>query len=88
MSKLEEALKHHQRGHFEEAEKIYLEILQSQPDHPDALHLLGVIAAQRAQPGKAVELIERAIRVDSTVAAYHRNLGGALRAQGQMRRSD
>lgn len=84
MSKLEEALKHHQRGHFEEAEKIYLEILQSQPDHPDALHLLGVIAAQRAQPGKAVELIERAIRVDSTVAAYHRNLGGALRAQGQI----
>lgn len=84
MPKLEEALNHHQRGHFEEAEKIYLEILQSHPDHPDALHLLGVIAAQRAQPGKAVDLIERAIRLDPTVAAYHRNLGGALRAQGRL----
>jgi len=48
------------------------------------LHLLGVIAAQRAQPGKAIDLIERAIRLDPAVAAYHRNLGGALRAQGRL----
>lgn len=84
MSKLEEALNYHQRGDLGEAERVYLEILETRPDHPDALHLLGVVAGQRAQPGRAVELIEKAIALDPTVAAYHKNLGGALRAQGRI----
>ena len=83
MSKLEEALSHHQRGDLEEAERDYLEILQSEPNHPDALHLLGVVAGQRAEPARAAELIEKAIALDP-MAAYHKNLGGALRAQGRL----
>jgi 2-polyprenyl-3-methyl-5-hydroxy-6-metoxy-1,4-benzoquinol methylase len=81
VSTLEEALEHHQAGRLGEAEHIYRAILRSQPHHPDASHLLGVVAAQRAQPERAVELIENAIRLDPTVAAYHSNLGKALRAQ-------
>lgn len=84
VSNLEEAVKHHQGGQLHEAEQIYLEILKSRPNHPDVLHLLGVIAAQRAQPGQAVDLIEKAIQIDPTVAAYHKNLGEALRAHGSL----
>ena len=36
----------HQAGRLQEAEIIYQSILQQQPKHPDALHLLGVIAFQ------------------------------------------
>ena len=44
--KLKEAVAFHQRGKLADAERIYREILQRQPKHFDALHLLGVIAAQ------------------------------------------
>jgi SAM-dependent methyltransferase/tetratricopeptide (TPR) repeat protein len=84
VSKLVEAREHHKAGRLGKAEQIYHEILRSQPHHPDALHLLGVIAVQRAQPAHAVDLIEKAIRLNPTEAAYHSNLGEALRAQGQL----
>ena len=37
------ALKHHQAGQFQKAESIYRQILLDNPNHPDALHLLGVL---------------------------------------------
>lgn len=84
VSKLEQAVTHHQAGRLDEAEQIYRDILQSQPEHSDAWHLLGVIAAQRADPEQAVGLIEKAVRLDPEVAEYQDNLGKALRAQGKL----
>jgi SAM-dependent methyltransferase/tetratricopeptide (TPR) repeat protein len=84
MTELELALEHHTAGRLEEAEKAYRSILESQPRHPDVLHLLGVIGAQRGQHDSAAELIEEAIRIDSTVASYHSNLGKTLRALGRL----
>lgn len=83
VSLLDRALKHHKAGRLEEAELIYREILASQPEHADALHFLGMIAAQRGQLAQAVDLIDRAIRLDPAVPAYHGNLGNLLGAQGQ-----
>jgi hypothetical protein len=40
------AVQHHQTGHLQEAEWLYRQILAQQPEHADALHLLGVIAYQ------------------------------------------
>jgi hypothetical protein len=40
------ALASHQAGRLDEAERIYQQVLQAQPVHPDALHLLGLIACQ------------------------------------------
>ena len=36
----------HKKGNLQEAERLYRVILQSQPDHPDANHNLGVLAAE------------------------------------------
>ena len=36
----------HQQGNFDEAQAIYEKILHIQPDHFDALQLLGVLFAQ------------------------------------------
>jgi len=33
----------HQAGKLDEAEKAYKEFLEQNPDHPDILHLLGVL---------------------------------------------
>jgi hypothetical protein len=38
---LEVAVKHHNTGEHQTAEQIYRAIIEQQPAHPDALHLLG-----------------------------------------------
>jgi len=77
------AIGHHQAGRLAEAEALYRQILVQQPDHADALHLLGVVAHQMQKNQVAVELINRAIAVDPSIAMYHNNLGSALSATGQ-----
>jgi hypothetical protein len=41
------AIKHHQAGSLPQAEKIYRQILEANPSHPDALHLLGAITGPK-----------------------------------------
>jgi predicted O-linked N-acetylglucosamine transferase (SPINDLY family) len=81
---LQIALQHHQAGQLQDAEALYRQILQVQPQHPDALHLLGVLAHQGGQHEVAVRYIERAIACDPQVAAFHNNLGEVYRAMGQL----
>jgi len=69
-------------GHIGEVEKAYRRLLKVQPDHPDALHLLGVISHQFGRNLDAVELINRAIEVNQRQPAYLSNLGEAHRALG------
>jgi predicted O-linked N-acetylglucosamine transferase (SPINDLY family) len=78
------ALQHHQAGRLQEAEAIYRQVLQLQPDHPHALHLLGVSAHQAGRHDVAVDCISRAIGLDPTVAEFHLNLGEAYREQGKL----
>ena len=84
---LSTALRHHQSGQLEQAARIYQSILERQPDHADALHLLGVVALQQGNPQRAVELIGRAIAVNPSVAAFHCNLAEAYRALGELDRA-
>ena len=41
---LQQGVTAHKEGKLEEAERLYRAILQSQPEHPEANHNLGVIA--------------------------------------------
>ena len=45
------ARRHHRAGRLADAEQIYREILERQPNHAGALHLLGVVTGQRGQFG-------------------------------------
>ena len=45
-AKFKQGVALHQQGKLADAERIYGEVLQQQPKHFDALHLLGVIALQ------------------------------------------
>jgi predicted O-linked N-acetylglucosamine transferase (SPINDLY family) len=78
------ALQHHQAGRLREAEAIYRQILQVAPNHPDALHLLGVTAHQEGHPDVAVCYIQQALALNPQEARYHNNLGEAYRAQGSL----
>ena len=58
------AIQHHQGGRLQAAEQIYRQILAVEPNHADAIHLLGVIAHQVGKHEVAVEYIRRAIAVE------------------------
>jgi tetratricopeptide (TPR) repeat protein len=78
------ALRYHQQGRLAEAAREYQSFLAAYPDHPDALHLLGVLACQVGHPTRAVELISRAIALRPGVGPYHSNLAEAYRSIGQL----
>src|SRR4051794_31679182 len=75
----DKAMELHRQGRLDEAESIYADVLQQQPDHFDALHLLGVVAHQNGQLERAIELIGKAIGLKADVAVAHGNLGNALK---------
>ena len=72
------ALALHQGGQLAEAQVLYEKILRKQPNHFDALHLLGVIFYQTRQLERAVELIGSAIKINPNNAASYSNRGNAL----------
>lgn len=72
------ALNLFQEGDLVEAERLCRLILGAQPDYFDALHLLGVIAVNTRRPHEGVELLTRALTVNSEQAQAHNNLGAAL----------
>jgi protein O-GlcNAc transferase len=84
---LKSGLSHHQAGRLAEAERIYREVLSRQPDHVDALHLLGVLATQLGRQDEAVELIRRVIGRKPDFADAHANLGVALVNLGQLEKA-
>jgi tetratricopeptide (TPR) repeat protein len=81
------ALEQHRRGLLDQAARLYRQVLASRPDHPDALHLLGVVAYQQGDHVRAAEWIGRAIARNAGAAAYHANLGEVYRALGQVDRA-
>ena len=78
------AMRHHNAGRLQAAEQICRQILAVEPDHADALHLLGVVAYQLGKHQVAIEYIGRAIGLKGTNAAFHSNLGAAFKEQGKL----
>src|SRR5215471_1264615 len=84
--RLAQAMAMHRQGRLAEAQALYEEVLEQQSEHFDALHLLGVLAAQARNPARAVSLIDRALAADPcNTAAYaaYLNRGLAQQALGQ-----
>src|SRR5271165_2157008 len=80
VTKLQQSRDLHRQNHLLRAQANYEEILKLQPGHFEALHALGVIAAQLGNPRKAVELLDKAIEMQPGHAAPRFNRGLALQA--------
>ena len=76
-------LEHHAAGRLDEADALYREVLGAEPDNIDALHFLGVVAFQRGDPARAVELISQALSRNAANAPACNNLALALAALGR-----
>ena len=77
---LANAVQYHEAGRLQAAEELYRQILRSEPNQADAIHLLGLVAHQRGNHEIAAEYIQRAIGLKADVAAFHTNLGEVYRA--------
>lgn len=75
--------RHHQAGQLQQAEALYRQVLAVNPGHADSLHLLGVIARQVGQAARALEYIDKAIKLQPRAAAYHTSRGNALKDLGR-----
>jgi len=81
---LQEAVGHHQSGRLIQAEALYRQLLQSDPEHPEALHLLGLIAHQVGKKDLALELIGQAIDLRPDVAHFRFNRGVTRQELGRL----
>ena len=82
-SSLEAALAHHRAGQLAEAEAIYRQVLTANPNEPNALHLLGLVAHQTGHASQAVEIITRAIQFAPQMPLFYNTLGAAYQALGR-----
>jgi Flp pilus assembly protein TadD len=70
-------------GQLKLAEASSNQILRTNADQPEALHLLGVIYHQTGKSDMAVDLITKAIVIDSHMPEYHYNLGIIFSTSGK-----
>ncbi|HRD64908.1 MAG TPA: tetratricopeptide repeat protein [Candidatus Competibacter sp.] len=73
-----------QQGQLDAAERLYRQILRQNPEQVDALHFLGVLAAQRGRYPEAVDLIRRALVLNPKYADACNNLGNVLAAMERL----
>ncbi len=81
---LAQALEKHRAGNYAEAETAYRQILRRAPRHPDALHLLGVVARQTGRVQLALQSIGRALAIVDCEPTIHYNYGNALVDAGRL----
>ncbi|MBN3852651.1 tetratricopeptide repeat protein [Paraburkholderia sp. Ac-20340] len=79
----EQALQAHEAGRLDEARDGYLRVLESQPDHAQAWHLLGLIEYAQGANGKAIALIRKAIAISDT-PLFQDNLGSVLSSENDL----
>jgi tetratricopeptide (TPR) repeat protein len=77
------AAQYRERGALQPAELLCRQVLQVEPQHPDALYHLGMIAYQMGKAKVAAEYLGRAATLRPEDPAFHCHLGMAYRAQGR-----
>ena len=67
---LQQGVTAHKEGKLEEAERLYRDILQSQPLHPDANHNLGIIAVSVNKADAALPLFKTALEANPKIEQF------------------
>lgn len=78
------AIEHHQAGRLAQAEQLYRQILQQQPDRIQALHQLGILASQVGKHEQAIPFFQRVLALAPNFAEAHFNLASALQKQDKI----
>ncbi|HKF96815.1 MAG TPA: tetratricopeptide repeat protein [Steroidobacteraceae bacterium] len=71
-------------GAWQQAEQLCRQILAANGEHPAALELLGIIAAQTGRAAEATQLLQRAVYAAPRNAQAHFNYANVLHAVGSV----
>lgn len=74
-------------GDTETAEQTFRAAIDADPKHYRALTNLGNVLLEAGRTDEAIELYERAVRLNESFSNAHHNLGVAYRRKGQVSRS-
>ena len=77
------ALEHHQGGRLSAAEQIYRQILAVDPQHVDALHLLGVDRLPGGPNSRRRRTHGESGSLEGNEVSIHSNLGSAYKGLGR-----
>ncbi len=77
------ALKLHQDGQLDQAETLYRQVLETVPEQPDVLNLLGLIAQAKGAQDEACSLFMQAIRAKPNEASFYYNLAFSFKLNGK-----
>ncbi len=83
-----EAASLYQLGRLAETGDICRNILVREPNHAEALHLLGIVAADEGNPQLAVRLIVTALRTKPRQISYYNDLGNILKRSGSHKEAE
>ena len=67
---LQQGVAAHKEGKFQDAERLYRAILQSQPGHPDANHNLGLLAVSFNKADLALPLFKTALEANPKIEQF------------------
>ena len=81
---LEDLVQLHRAGRLDEAEDGYRQWLTAHPDDAEALHLLGILRAQRGDLPEAYQLVRRATEFAPDNAACQHTLGEMYLSEGKL----
>lgn len=79
---LKVAASHVGEGRLQDAVVICQRVLHKDPNHPEALNLLGVLAFYAGNNALAVNLLSKAIAINGQYADAHNNLAEVFRSSG------
>lgn len=81
---LQQAVQHYQANRFTQAEQAYRQVLDIQPDHPEALYRLGILTEQMGNPQKAQVLLSRALQAQPNSVNIWFSLANLQQSQGEL----
>jgi len=82
-SKINTALKYHQSGQLAEAEIIYRQVIEEDPNNASALNLYGILLYQHNRFNEAVEYARKAVEINPN-SYFCTNLGNIYKETGKM----
>lgn len=81
---LQSALELQQRGSYVDAIELLRGVLAREPDHPDALHLMGLCLQAQGDFDNALTEIEKAIALRPSVAIFQNSAGAVAVSKGDI----
>lgn len=78
---LQQAQKYHEQGNFDQARELYLNLLDNDPDHLNALISLGILENQCERLEEATKYFEKVCQIETQHVAFNYELAELYRKQ-------